>query len=199
MHIARVSLASLTPYSQGKHIDPEAHPAKPKESKDDYEKRTWRARMHVTSDGFVQIPSTCFANVVKSAARRLQIQVPGKGKTQFTKYFEAGIDVAGNLELPVQADTVPCDRLFVPSDATPGGGKRVFRHFPRIDVWGGSVTYYILDDMITESVFTQVIKSAGVLVGIGRFRPENRGYYGRFRVESLEWIDDGDAVLAGAA
>ncbi len=199
MKIAKVNLESITPYSQSKHIDELEHPAKPKESKDDYEKRTWRARMHRTPDGFVEIPSTCFANAVKASARRLQIQVPGKGKTQFTKYFEAGIDVAGSLILSIKAEDVPCDRLFVPADGKPGGGRRVFRHFPRVDNWSGMVTFFILDDMITESVFTQVLRSAGMLVGIGRFRPENRGFYGRFRVKSVEWIEDGDAVIGAAA
>ena len=63
----------------------------------------------------------------------------------------------------------------------------------------GVVTFIILDDIITEDVFTQVLRSAGMLVGIGRFRPENRGFYGRFAVERVEWIEDGDAVIAAAA
>lgn len=199
MKIAKVLLEGTTPYSQSKHIDESVHPFKPKEGKDEYENRNWMHRMHVTSDGFVEIPSTCFANTLKSAARRLQIQVPGKGKTQYTKYFEAGIDVASSLILDTKAADVPKDRLFVPSDGRPGGGKRVFRNFPRIDKWSGTVTFYILDDMINESVFTQVLRSAGMLVGIGRFRPENRGFYGRFSVKKVEWIEDGDAVIAEAA
>lgn len=199
MKIAKVHLESVTPYSQSKNIDKLEHPEKPKEGKDDYEQRTWRNRMHVTPEGFVEIPSTSFTGSVKSAARRLQIQVPGKGKTQYTKYFEAGIDVAEGLVLKVKAADVPGERLFVPSDGKPGGGKRVYRTFPRIDKWSGVVTFYVLDDMITESVFTQVVKSAGMLVGIGRFRPENRGFYGRFKVTRVEWIEDGDAVIGAAA
>ncbi len=199
MKIAKAHLEGVTPYSQSKNIDKLEHPEKPKESKDAYEQRVWRARMHVTPDGFIEIPSTCFAHTLKSSARRLQIQVPGKGKTQFTKYFEAGIDVAGPLVLNVKAVDVPGERLFVPADGKPGGGKRVYRYFPRIDKWSGVVTYFVLDDMITESVFTQVLRSAGLLVGIGRFRPENRGFYGRFKVNRVEWIEDGDAIIGAAA
>jgi hypothetical protein len=199
MKIARAHLESVTPYSQSRNIDRLEHPEKPKEGKDDYEQRTCRLRMHVTKGGCVEIPSTAFTGTVKSAARRLQIQVPGKGKTQFTKYFEAGIDVAENLVLSVKASDVPMERLYVPSDGKPGGGKRVYRNFPRIDKWGGVVTFYVLDDIITEPVFTQVLRSAGLLVGIGRFRPENRGFYGRFKVTRVEWIEDGDAVIGAAA
>ena len=152
--------------------------------------------MHTNPKGFVEVPSTALAHVIRAAARRLQIQVPGKGKTQFTKYFEAGIDVAGPLTLAVKAEDVACERLFVPSDGKPGGGKRVWRYFPRIDKWGGDVTYYVLDDIITEDVFRQVIRSAGLLVGIGRFRPENRGFYRRFQVKSLKWVEDGEGAIA---
>ena len=199
MKIAITNIVGKTPYSQSANVDKEVHPEKPKESKDDYEKRTWRHRMHVGTGGFVEIPPTALTGSIKSAARRLQIQVPNKGKTQFTKYFEAGIDVAGPLVLTTKGEDVACDRLFVPSDGRPGGGKRVWRYFPRIDKWGGEVTWYVLDDIITESVFTQVLRSAGLLVGIGRFRPENRGFYGRFTVDSVKWIEDGDAAIGAAA
>jgi hypothetical protein len=203
MKIAHVQLKSTTPYSQARNIDKIEHPEKPKEGKDAYEERTWHHRVHTDARGYVEIPSTAFTSSVKQAARRLQIQVPGKGKTQYTKYFEAGIDVPYGLTLPVTKQEILekrlCDRLFVPSDGKPGGGKRVYRTFPRIDSWSGRVTFFVLDDMIREDVFTQVLRSAGLLVGIGRFRPENRGFYGRFQVVSLEWIEDGDAVVGAAS
>lgn len=199
MKIAKAYLKSTTPYSQSKNIDRSEFPLKPKELPDAYEQRTWRHRMHVTPDGRVEIPSTAFANVIKAAARRLQIQVPGKGKTQYTKYFEAGIAVMDGIVLDVKAEDVSKERLYVPSDGKPGGAKRVYRNFPRIDSWSGTVTYFVLDDMITEQVFSQVLRSAGLLVGIGRFRPENRGFYGRFEVTKIDWIEDGDAVVGAAA
>lgn len=199
MHIAKVKLSSKTPYSQSRCIDKLEYPEKSKETKDDYEQRTWRARMHVTSDGSVEIPGQAFADAVKQSARRLQLQIPGKGKTQYTKYFEAGVTVLDSLVLPLKAADVPCERLYVPSDGVPGGGKRVWKNFPRIDKWSGEITFIIFDDVIPESVFTQVLKSAGLLVGIGRFRPEKRGFYGRFQVDAIQWIEDGDAALAEAA
>jgi len=47
----------------------------------------------------------------------------------------------------------------------------------------------IVNDTITEDVFTQHIQEAGKFVGIGQFRPENGGYFGRFTVESVKWIE----------
>jgi hypothetical protein len=199
MHIAIAHLVSASPYSQSKNIDESVIPKKSKERPDLYEERVWRSRMHVSRDGNVEIPQTAFGNCIREAARRLQLQIQGKGKTQYTKYIEAGIEVAAPLVLPIKAKDVPHDRLFVHSDGKRGGAKRVYRHFPRIDSWEGEITIYVLDDQIPEDVFAKVLRSAGILVGIGRFRPENRGFYGRFSVQSLKWIEDGDSALLETA
>lgn len=197
MKLATVTLKGASPYSQSKNIDKMEHPEKPKESKDAYEQRTWKLRAHVNSDGFVVIPQTALSHCVKQAARRLQLQIPGKGKTQYTKYFEAGVSCMDDIVTTTHIGTIKSDRLFVPSDGKPGGGTRVYRTFPRIDNWSGQVRFVVYDDIIPEDVFLQVLKSAGVLVGIGRFRPENRGFYGRFTVDAFDWDEEGAEALFG--
>lgn len=197
MKIAVAKIVSSSPYSQSRHYADDV-PKLAKELHDAYERRTWPNRMHVTKEGLVEIPGTSFANALKQAAKRLKLQVPGKGRVEFTKYFEAGVMVPENIALSAVASDVPCDKLFVPSDGRPGGGKRVTKYFPRIDSWQADVTFYVFDDIITEDVFSQVLRAAGMLVGIGRFRPENRGFYGRFSVESIAWREDADAMFQAA-
>jgi len=199
MHIARVTLKGISPYSQSRNIDPLDFPKKSKETHDAAEERLWRNRLHVDSTGHVVIPPTAFENAIREAAKRLAISVPGKGKTLYSKYFEAGIQIPEGITLKVKAADVPGERLFVPSDGRPGGGKRVYKRFPRIDAWDGALTIYVFDDLIPEAVFRKVIESSGQLVGIGRFRPQSRGFYGRFAVESFAWVDDGDSLVAHAA
>ncbi len=199
MHIAKVTLKGTTPYSQSKNIDKVEVPEKPKESKDAYEERTWRHRMHVTSDGRVFIPPTAFENAIREAAKRLTLAVPGKGgKVLYSKYFEAGIQVAEGIPLSVKAEDVPGERLFVPSDGRPGGGKRVYKRFPRIDAWTGDLLIYVFDDIIPADVFKKVLNSSGQLVGIGRFRPQSRGFYGRYEVTNFVWCnEEGEPEQAG--
>lgn len=187
MHIAHVELKSETPYSQSKNIDPLDHPKLPKETADAAEERLWRHRLHVNRNGNVFIPPTAFENAIREAAKRLAIQVPGKGKTLYSKYIEAGIQIPEGITLDLKGDEVVGDRHFVPADGRPGGSKRVYKRFPRIDDWSGALDIYIFDDMIPEKVFRQVLESSGQLVGIGRFRPQNRGYYGRYSVTSFTW------------
>lgn len=197
MKVAIAHLVGESPYSQSRHYADDV-PKLPKESAHAYEERTWRSRLHVTKDGHVEIPGTSFANCIKTSCKRLKLQVPGKGKLEWTKYFEAGIMVPSNIKLPVKAGDVPCDKLFVPSDGRRGGGKRVTKFFPRIDEWEATVTFYVFDDLITDDVFKQVIVAAGALVGIGRFRPESCGFYGRFSVKTVQWLE-GEAAMKKVA
>lgn len=184
MKTATVQLRSVSPYSQSKHYTTEKLP---KELPKDYEARTWRDRLHTTDSGEVFIPPMSFKNCLSEAAKFLGIQIPGKGKSTYTKHFEAGVLVTDALMLGINAADVKGEWLFVPSDGVRGSGKRVDKCFPVIHEWAGEVTFHILDETITEDVFVNVLKQAGAFIGIGRFRPRNNGFYGRFSVESVKW------------
>ena len=94
---------------------------------------------------------------------------------------------ADPLILPLKAEAVSGEWLFVPANGMRGNGKRVWRCFPRISTWEGQVKFVVLDETITRDVFFEHLQQAGAFIGIGRFRPRNNGYYGRFSVEKLEW------------
>lgn len=83
-------------------------------------------------------------------------------------------------------DALP-EWLFVPSDGVRGSGKRVMRCFPYLRQWGGNVEVTVLDEVITKEVFEKVMTEAGNFIGIGRFRPRNNGFYGRFAPKSFRW------------
>lgn len=187
MKIARCQLKSTAPYQQSRKYDHE-FPRGDKETHADHEQRTWKERGHYTEDGYVFIPPMAFANSLKQAAKYLAIQIPGKGKSQYTKHFEAGTLVVDPLKLPIKKDDVQGQWVYVPSDGRAGGSRRVMKCFPTIPEWSGSVTYLILDETVTKDVFERVLKASGDFIGIGVFRPINRGYYGRFEVESVEWL-----------
>lgn len=187
MKTATAKLKSISPYSQSKHIN---SPKGDRERHDVYEERTWRERCHIDPDGFIFIPPMAFSNSLKEAAKYLSISVPGQGKATYTKNFDAGVMVLNPVVLPDLGAEVEGERLFVPSDGKPGGSKRVHKIFPLIPKWEGTVEYTILDDLITQEIFNRVLIASGTLIGIGRFRPRNRGYYGRFSVESVKWQEE---------
>lgn len=187
MKKAIVTLKSASTYGQSRHVQ---EPAKNKESPDDFEKRTWRERCHVNDNGNVYIPGIQFAQSLREAAKYLNMQVKGKGKSTYTKNFESGIIVIDNIVLPVKKEDVKGITVFVPSNGMPGGGKRVMKTFPIVDEWEGTITYHVIDDLITEDVFKQALYASGNFIGIGYWRPRNRGYYGRFTVEDVKWVEE---------
>jgi len=182
MKKAIATVVSASPYSQSKFYRTEKLE---KERPDAYEERTWRDRLHVNKDGYVFIPPMAFKNCLSEAAKFLSIQIPGKGKSTYTKHFEAGVLITEPLVLPIKKEDVPGEWFHVPSDGRRGGSTRVLKCFPVIQEWQGDVEIFILDQTITESVLKHHFQEAGKFIGIGRFRPRNNGFYGRFDVVDM--------------
>lgn len=184
--IATTRLISQSPYSQSRNIDETEHPAHEKEGKDEYDARVWRARLHVRK-GEVVIPAMALKSSLAEAAKYLSIRIPGQGKATYTKHFEAGVIILDDIPLGIRADSVKSERLYLHANGVRGSGSRVWRRMPRIDAWEADVEWHILDPIITKDVFERVLREAGNLIGIGRWRPRNGGIYGRFACDDCGW------------
>jgi hypothetical protein len=187
MKTAIATLESVSPYSQSKHY--EVPKLDDNEPHSEFEKRTWKNRCHVSEDGHIVIPPMAFKNSLSEAAKFMSESVKGKGKATYTKHFEAGVLVLEPLVLDLTLENVQGEWLFVPSDGKRGGGKRVNKCFPIIHHWKGDVSYTVLDSTITEEVFARHLEASGKFIGVGRFRPRNNGFYGRFKVLKIKWSD----------
>jgi hypothetical protein len=179
------TLKSTSPISFGRYYAQDV-PKKDRESAADYEERTWRERLHVADDGRIFIPPFAFKNCLDSAAKYLGKQIPGKGKNTFTKHFASGVLVMDPLVLSVKKTEVKGEWRYVPADGMPGGSKRVMKCFPVVPKWEGNVEIQVLDDTVTSEVLEEHLVQAGQFIGVGSFRPQNRGIYGRFRLVSLK-------------
>lgn len=177
-------LKSASPYSQSKAV---FLPDLDGENHEDKEERTWRERAHKDSLGMCYIPAAQFHLSLIEAAKFLSMPIPGNRNSKFTKHFESGIMVLQNLPIGISIGEVVGETYFVPSNGQVGGGKRVKKTFPVFQDWEGSVTYIVTDNSITEEAFLKALDCSGRLIGIGRFRPRNRGNYGRFNVVDHSW------------
>lgn len=184
MRVCTAELQSISAYGQSKYYQT---PRLEKETHADYEKRTWRDRLHETENGFVFMPPMAFKHALSTAARMMGIQIPGRGKANYTKHFDAGILVPEGPVLPIKKDNVEGTWLMLPADGRAGGSKRVMKCMPTIPSWEVKVRFVILDDTITKDIFEKHLNEAGNFVGVGYFRPERRGYWGRFKVNSFTW------------
>ncbi|CCJ07097.1 hypothetical protein [Methylocystis sp. SC2] len=187
------TLRGVSPYSQSRHYVRELEQG---ESADDNYRRTWRNHLHTDNSGNVIIPANSLKNCLSEAAKFMSISVPGKGKATYTKNFEAGVMVAKSPTIGLSKDEVQMEALFLPSDGRRGGPKRVMKYYPIIPEWEADAEFIIVDETVLQSslkdksrtVFQDVLEGAGQFIGIGRFRPRNNGYYGRFEVVGIREI-----------
>ncbi len=181
------TLVSTSPLSQSAPIQSVKQTG---EGADHFEERTWRERLHVDEDGEVFIPPMALKNCLSEVAKFLSESVPGKGKATYTKLFEAGIMVVEPLRLGIPGEKVQGERLFVPADGIRGSGKRVWKVFPVIPSWQARAQVVLLEPTLCgkpEKV-QEYLTHAGKFIGLGRFRPRNNGYYGRFEVRDFKVV-----------
>jgi hypothetical protein len=187
MRICTFTIESVTPYSQSKQVDPEVFPKLEKEGADLYDKRLWREKATYDENGIVCIPGMALKMAVDEAVKRLNIGIPGRGKSTYTKFFVAGQICDGDPSLGIHKDDLEYIDIWANADGVRGSGKRVRRRFPIIKSFKTTARFALLDDVIPSKVFEQGIIEAGRLVGIGRFRPEKGGFLGRFIASEFDW------------
>lgn len=184
----RITIKGVSPMSHNRPVMVEKMQ---RETHDDYEKRTWKERLN-HENGYVIIPAMAVKNALSEAAKFISLQIPGKGKSTYTKHFEAGIMVAENWKTNVKPEDVTGEAVFVPSDGKKGSasnGTRVWKTFPYIKAgWTATGELYVLDEAITKDVLERHFREAGLLIGFGRFRPRNGGMYGRYELIELKEV-----------
>jgi len=185
MNIATFTIKGTTPYSQNAPIKT---PKLAKETSADHEDRVWLERWHTDEKGFCQIPLMSIKGALSACAKRMGKQIPGKGKATYTKHFVSGILPDANMDLGIHKDDLIKDQVLVPSNGVTGNASKVWKWFGLIKPgWTAACKIHILDEAITKDVFLEVLEETGMFVGLGRFRPQNGGYYGRFEIEKFKW------------
>lgn len=184
MRTATIHVSSIGPYSQSKFYDV---PKIGTESMEAYKQRTWRLHCHTDKNGHVIIPPMAVKNGLVSAAKFLGMKVRGKGQATYTKRFESGVITQDPLVLPLHIDDVVSESLFLPSDGVRGSGKRVVKIYPVIPEWSGAFKVVVIDEKIEDDIMAEHAEAWGKFIGIGRFRPEKNGFYGRFVVDKIKW------------
>jgi hypothetical protein len=184
--LLQLTIEGVSAYSQSKHHD---EPKLDKESADAYEKRTWLHKAHVDPQTKeVIIPGSAIKKSISEAARRLAIKIPGKNRSTYGKNIKSGVLILEDPSTGIKITDVKCETVHCHANGNPNSGSRVYRSFPIIPRgWQTKVEIAVIDDEIPNDVVERCIVEAGSLIGIGRYRPENGGTLGRFKVVSFDW------------
>jgi hypothetical protein len=188
--VATVTLTSMAPYSVSrKHSEPrfeqEQHAA--------YELRTWRSKLHTaTRKGVLTVvqPAHGYHQAFAGAAKYTKRKIEGQRNATWTQKFLSGIMLLEDPSLNIDPATVESVTISAHADGRRGSGTRVDRTFPIIPEWSTTFEVIILDPIITRDIFSEMVKVAGLFMGVGRFRPENGGMNGRFQLDKLAWADN---------
>lgn len=214
MLVAHCSLQSLSPYSSSRVPPPGMEKAE-KESFDAYEERIWREKAHSDDKGHVYIPPMAFKFALIEAAKLLGEKIKGMGNATWTKRFTVGAHSLDPVYLyamkagktqpikkedldrevihtnmqPILKDDLVYEWVYCNADGKRGGSTRVYRCFPTMQHWSGVLKFELYDAKITKEVFERTIRECGNFVGVGRFRCEKGGTYGRFGVQKITWSE----------
>jgi hypothetical protein len=184
MRTAIAYIEGTSPYSQSRLHETEKLP---EEDNDAYERRTWRNKAHVLPNGNIFIPPIAFKQALDFTVKSLGRQIPGKGKATFTKFFLSGVSCTQPVDTSIKAADMRCEKVHCNPQGIRGGGKRVWKYFPVIDTWSVKVPFLITSDHVTNEIFEEHLPISGSLAGVGRYRPQNGGYFGRYIVKKIEW------------
>jgi hypothetical protein len=66
---------------------------------------------------------------------------------------------------------------------------RVISIRPKWERWSASFQIHVDNDTLTNETVHQILENAGKFIGIGSFRPEHFGWFGRFEIEKFEQIN----------
>jgi hypothetical protein len=137
------------------------------------------AAMHKMEDGSPGFPMLAFKAALISAAHKdLGIEKTLVKKSLFlpSAYYEKGL--IGQLEGSEPVIREDIVRI--------GQNQTDLRYRPEFDQWRVNVIVQIDSDLLNEQDVINLVNRAGFSVGIGEWRPEKGGEYGRFEFDTSE-------------
>lgn len=136
-------------------------------------------------DGQFYIPGTAFSRLLRDAGSNHKL----KNSRKSTRFLVPAAVIVpsdaititnGDGKTPVADFEVDSRPVVIPS--TKG---RVMRHRPRFDCWSATFNLEIDEEILPVEFIHQLLIEGGSKQGIGDFRPEKGGPFGRFQV--IHW------------
>lgn len=142
----------------------------------EYEKKAYKI------NGKYYIPATHILGCLTNAGK--DIQIKGKKRANYSKPFASNIEI--NPEAIILDNQKP--EMFVISGVNPNTKGRVLIARPRFNQWEVEFVLICEDDQISEEALKDGLDIGGRAVGIGSWRPEKRGKFGKFILTKFKEI-----------
>lgn len=86
----------------------------------------------------------------------------------------------------LDADSSPITTFEIDSRPVviPATKGRIMRHRPRLNAWGSEFFLEVDESLVDLTLVHECLSEGGARLGIGDFRPEKGGPFGRFQITS---------------
>jgi len=149
-----------------------------KKASEDWEKEALK-KLYVDSEGVLYQPSTHLDRALIEAGKK--IKVKGQGKATYSKLFGSMVSVE-EFEIVHKKQKYEIYKSLVVIPSTKG---RIMRYRPMLKEW--VLEFHIeAEDEIPADVIKEALEIAGKYVGIGDWRPEKKGKFGKFQVTQFK-------------
>jgi len=132
------------------------------------------------------VPGTWISGTIREAGASHKL----KGSRRSVKYIvPAGVTV-NEVDIPLLNGTKMAKDFEVDSRPVviPSTKGRIMRHRPRFEEWSLEFSITVDESVIPADLVKQLLDEAGRRVGIGDFRPERTGPFGRFTVTNWKQV-----------
>jgi hypothetical protein len=118
------------------------------------------------------------------------------------KFFKAGKSKVTTLKTSLIPSCLSVNELVIPIKSPapwqvdsrpvriPATGGRIIRHRPMFQDWGLTFTLTLDEKIISPKLLRDIVDAAGSRIGLGDFRPDCKGMFGKFVVVSWEEITE---------
>lgn len=182
MRTVNVELTGISPLLQHRFAIDEGGAAKaPTKKNKEQREDVVEQSLYRLPDGTIYQPSIHILSSMKKAGAKFQI--PGQGKLTYKNLIGSGAVMINPDAIPHKNQAFEVDVRAVVVPSTRG---RVVRRRPMLNSWRLCFEIEFDDTEISADDINEILTYAGKRVGIGDFRPEKGGSFGRFMISSFK-------------
>lgn len=133
-------------------------------------------------DGRPHIPAVYFKNAITEASK--QFKITGKGKSTFSKLAGSTVEVGPEF-IPILPGKYEAFRISAVNPMTKG---RMMVTRPRFNDWRAKFQIILNDEGLPLETMNEIIQHAGNYVGVGDWRPDKKGMFGKFMITSFQEV-----------
>lgn len=185
MYTVEVTIKGTSPLLMNRHPLPEEdvviteRPGSPPEHKWEPEFERTKYKME---DGKLYQPAVCIHKCMEKAA--LNFQIPGKGKKTYRDMIAAEAFVEPDMIIHKIQHCV-ADRRWVRIKTA-----AIVRTRAKLPEWELDFRIVVVQDQLPEEALNKILQYGSQAVGIGDYRPQKGGPFGRFMIVKFEKVEE---------